>query len=686
MTDNKNKNIDALLRESYTEDSFGGQEGLLAVREDASRHIQRVDKEGIYNMVIEILDNSIDESLEVLTRAKQITDVLDPVFINVFLDQKTGVCQISDEGRGLTMNKSKDHPELSVLNALLEKDNTGGKGTKAGITNQGYTNKTMGVHGAGAFVVTACSEYLKATNRVYNIETGKVDIWQVGYHKAIPIEHEDYLYGRAALLGSDEREIGNGRKATGLTIEFKPDLDVMTLYNPVTNQIDEDFYFVDRIKKRIKDTLSITEDPLVVNLQVEGKELEVFDTRELSLTHDKVEGEDYMKIPLDPEDYPKLLERMEGKRITEFTVELLVMKQDDPHVRNKYEGYVNRIKVGTSPHVSALRTLMGRYMRFYTAQDKDLQGYFKETELRGLRVIPILYVDKAQWGGQVKQDYTDYQVSSYMSELIEISDVMNMNGPLHPLLKYSMDISKPYLLAEKNKDEQMRELRDREREEERYEQSITRSMQEISESLRWLNKKGEFNFNSDINQSDLVILEGKSAGGKLDKLMNKFPNLASFNGLMGKIENIKYSKTEKYDISLPEMERRGIEIAPLTKLRALFQAPFRSIVLMADNDADGSHIKALLRYFIWVEFPEIIESGRLFEVSPDFCTYQSKNPDLTYEFEGNTRRVGTSGNLRTQQEYDALRRTHPYDVTFTLFKGVGSVTDSIISTVLFEFN
>lgn len=681
MTDKKDQqNLDALLRESYTEDSFGGQEGLLAVREDASRHIQRIDKEGIYNMVIEILDNSIDESLEVLNRAGQVRDNLDPVYISLYLNQKTGVCQIADQGRGITMNMSKTYPNLTVLNALFEKDNTGSKGTKAGITNKGYSSKTMGVHGAGAFVVTACSEYLKVTNRVYNMEKDQVDVYQIGYQKGIPIQGKEMLHGRVAYLGSNKDKIGNNRSSTGLTVEFKPDLDIMTLYNPNTNKVDEDFYFVDRIKKRIKDTLSVTEEPLVINLQVEGEEVEVFDTRQLSLTHDKVKGEDYIKVELKPQDNPKLMERMEGKRITDFSLELLIMKNPDLDARNRFEGYVNRIKVSSSPHVTALRRLVSRNMRFYTSRDKDLQGYFKDGILRGLTVVPILYVEKAQWGGQVKMDYTDYQVSNYMSEMIELSNEMTMDGAFHPLLQHCFEVSKPYLMAEKNKDEELRLIREREKDQELQQKTITKSIQEISESLRWLNKRGEFNFNSDINQSDLVIFEGKSAGGKLDKLMNKFPNLASFSGLMGKIENIKYSKTEKYNISLPEMEARGIPIAPLTKLRTLFQAPFRSIILMGDNDADGSHIKSLLRYFIWVEYPEIINQGRLFEVSPDFCTYQCKNPELTYEFMGETKRVGTAGNLRTQQEYDVLRRTHPNDITFTLFKGVGSVTDSIIES------
>ena len=675
------KNLDKLLSDSYTNESISSHTGLTAVRLDPSRYITQTDKYGIYNMVLEILDNSVDESGEVLKVLKeQLGDNVEPLVIYVYLNPKTGDCVVSDQGRGVEMKMNETYPDLYTLNALFEQDNTGGKGRRMGVDNTGYKGMTIGVHGAGAFVVTACSEYMVIENRRFNPENGNVEVYRTSYSKGEPVINKDFLANRVEYIGVDNTIIANGRRQTGLTVSFRPDLDVMSLFNPATNRIEEDYFLIDRIKKRIIDTLHTIEDPLIIHLDVEGEVPQIYDSRELSITHDLVEGEDYLRIKIEP-DEPEIKRRMEYEKVSDFNLDLLLIRHSDPSKRIDYEGYVNRIRVSSSPHIETVRASVLNAIQSYCSEDPDLKGYFRSQHARGIYVAPILSVANAQWGSQVKTDYTDYQVANYVGICLAHSGAFERGGILDPMIKRAFEASKPYLLAEKRREEEIERIREQQLEEEIVKIRISRNIEKVNADLAYLNSKGEFLYNGNVSESDLIILEGKSGSTNLQQLMDIIPNIAVCTSVEGKIENYNNLKRTPHDYTLEEMDQRGMPITPLDKLDATLKAPFRRIISMTDNDADGKHIKALLRFYIWKEFRHLVEEGRLFDVSPSYCNYQAPE-GLRYKFQGEEKVLQSYGDLRTSEEYDLVRRLFPGKVRFTLFKGIGSASIHDLKTAL----
>lgn len=667
-----NKDINKILKETYTKESFGGSSGLLAVREDPSRHIQRTDKEGIYFMFTEILDNSIDESVEVANLLHELdpTRELDPIEIHVSLDQNTGVCTVMDHGRGITIEKHEKYDFMPTVVALFERDNTGSKGVKAGVTKKGYGSSTMGVHGAGAFVVTACSEFMVIQTRIYNEEKGCVDIYEIEYHRGIPVEGEDRVDGRLKYIGEDRTIRGNNRANTGLSVLFKPDLDIMSLYNPHTQKVEEDYYLINQIKKRIIDTLYTISTPLVIYLEIDGH-TEVYDSRELSYSYHKELDKDYLFSKITPD--PELKELMDRERISDFSLELMMMPLEDTTKKVDYVGFVNRIRVGSSPHIEQLRYLINAQIKVLCERDHDLKGFFRMEGVRGLRIIPLLYVEHAQWGGQVKTDYSDHRVAQKMADAIARSGQLRHGGYFHPMIQFCFEQSKPWMLAEKTKEENMRKALEAKKKKEVAETMNKKRREKLGEDLRYLNKEGTYTFSLDAKYSDVIIVEGRSAGGALDQIMELMPNIALFTGLFGKSDNAnKVDRSYAVNMTLREIEASGRKVSPLDKLDVILSTPFRRFLSLVDNDADGAHMTALRRFYIWKFHRHVIEDGRLYEITPHYCDYTAPS-GLKYMYRGEEKELGSNGVIRTSDEYEVVRKTFPGIVKFKLFKGVGSV-------------
>lgn len=679
---NENQDINKVLKETYTAESFGGETGLLAVREDASRHIQRTDKDGIFNMFTEILDNSLDESVELMARLKAINPniVLDPLEIKISINQKEGICIIEDQGRGLTIEMNEKH-QLPTCCAVYERDNTGSKGRKSGATNKGYTSKTMGVHGAGAFVVTACSEYITVQTRVYNEQRKCVEIYEWGCREGVPIEEESRVHRRLKYIGDDHTIIGNGRNNTGVRTEFKPDLKIMSLYNPRTQQIDNDYYTALQIKKRIVDTLYTIEDPVIVTLSIDGV-VDVYDSRNLSYTYNKVEGEHYLRMILSPDD--EMRNKMAIERVSDFYLDLIIMPLEDYNEANKYEAFVNRIKVIQSSHLNTIRYQMSNEFGRKCNEDDELRGFYRSDQMKGIKIIPLLYVDQAEWGGQVKSDYNDARVADYMGKLISKMKAFGPDGYFKNLIDYCFACSKPWLLAERNKSEEMARFRQEQDKKERAIKEDRKLKEKLNEDLRYLNKKGMFLFTNDVQMSDVVIVEGKSAGNMFGPIMSKMPNLAVFTGMQGKIDNA--NKLDPYNhkshITLEEKEKANIDVTIPDRLDVIFSSPFARFLFMTDNDADGAHMTALLRFYVWKRHRHIIEEGRVYDIKPQYCDYFASEDNLTYEYKGVTKTLAKSGYIKTIDEYEIIRKMYSDKIKFKLFKGVGSVASSDIYRIL----
>lgn len=695
----KNNNIDRFLADAYTKDSFGGHSGLLGVREDPTRYITRTDKVGIYNMFTEIFDNALDETIQTARNLKRSgRENLEPLYVGVYINNDDGTVAISDQGRGAPLEPSQNHPEVPTAVAIFQEDNMGSKGTKAGKTVE-QEGDTIGVHGAGAFVVTALSEYLHVENKRYNPETNKIERYQFSFKEGEMIVDESWYMGRMEYLGESTTPIGNGRTDAGMTVTYKPDPTIMRTFNQETGEDDKHYYDIYEIRTRIKDMLKtlMEEMRIIVQLKVEGFNAteEILDSAELSLTKDLTEGKDFIQFNINPNDYPELEKMINERGISEFNASMLVIKndggeRDDP---NKYIGYVNRIRVNSSPHITETKRMVNSNIGRLCNADRDLEGYTNSDQYRGLTFITLLTVATPQWGGQVKTDFTDNQVSHIYGLALGNMGAFRRNGVAYEMLQHSLEMSKPHLLIEKDAQDKREQLRRQQEMQEREQIQKQRASAVAPESIRYLQSQQKLEMLYEVRDSILVIIEGKSAGDSVLALARQMPELAIYTGMMGKINNVNNFEVPQMRMSLEAMHQTRQNITVLHELQALMNAGFRSILVMADNDADGSHIKSLLRFFIWREHRNIIEEGRLIEISPNFCTYNVSSmyrdedgedtSDLKYDFMGNAKELNPAGgSLETEAEYQVVRTKFKGRVTFKLFKGVASVPESLLIQLL----
>jgi DNA gyrase/topoisomerase IV subunit B len=570
--------------------------------------------------------------------------------------------------------------KMPTLCAAYSQDNMGGKGKKSGVTNKGYTDKTMGVHGAGAYVVNACSEFLTVRTRIYNEERNCVDIYEMGYREGIPIENEGWLNGRLKYVGEDHTKIGNGRNNTGLTTIFKPDLKIMSLYNARTEQIEEDYYLDFEIKKKIVDTLYSVTDPVIVSLDIDGQ-VSRYDSREISYTYGKEEGKDYLRLEVEPTKEMK--EKMALERVSDFCLDLVIMPLDDPYEATKYEGFVNRIKVSQSPHINVIKVRISSDIQRRCREDSDLNGYYRGDQVKGIKVIPLLYVEQAEWSGQVKTEYSDSRVAGYMGQLLAQSKVLDKNGHFEYILDYCFQCTKPWLLADRDKSEKIEKMREEQIRKEKSIKKDKKLKEKLNEDLRYLNKEGSFIFSANIEDSWVVIVEGRAAGSVFKPIIPKIRNLAVFTGMWGKIDNANKLEdiNKKVYRTLQDIEDSGQTITVADKLDVIYSSPFARYLLMTDNDADGRHMNALQRFYIWKRHRKVIEEGRLFDILPPYCDYTA-SAGLTYTFKGEVKELSSSGSLRTMEECEIVRRVYPDKVKFKLFKGLGSLTSGDIYRTL----
>lgn len=667
--------VNKFLSETYTEKSFGGAVGLLAVREDPSRHIGRNDKIGIYNMFTEIFDNSMDELIEVNTLLKEKEGQLTPKYIWVDIDNTTGECSISDQGRGLPITPAKNHPELPTFCSVFEKDNMGSKGNKSGIEVKGYSNNTIGTHGAGAFVVTACSEYMKIHTTRFSHESNRLETYYIEYNKGVPEKDDAWIMGRVYKYPDPVQDY------SGTVVTFKPDTTIMKLYNPDTKEMETDYFIIPMIEKRIQDTLETLGDelPIVVELNVDNLPPKVFDSRELSITKGLVEGVDYVRGLINPSE--TLREEMMNRGVSNFTLEYFFKKSKNKESAYKSSGYVNRIKVDYSTHITEFNNQVNNYLRNRAYLDPELEGYFESSAIKGFEVVTLLSVELANWDAQVKNKYTDYQVGHFSSRALH-EDKEFEKPKTKEFLEYLYENSKPFLLISKQSRDKEKEVAKIREEEMMRKYLMQKNRESVKGSISWLNLEDKsLYYSGDIHNTTLIIVEGTSANTSLTEIRKKLSQFAIFDRLTGKTDNLRYTKTEFYDISLDQMASRGIKIKPIHKLDALFKAKWKRIGIMVDPDADGSHMRTLLRYFIYTRHPEIINEGRLYEISPDYCGFTSPE-DVIYTLRGETINLGRSGTIRTELEYDIVRTLYPGKVLFTLYKGVGSMEHRNLERVL----
>ena len=566
----------------YGADQIQILEGLEAVRKRPGMYIGSTSARGLHHLVYEIVDNSIDEAL---------AGYCDEIQVDINQDNSVTV---SDNGRGIPVgiNHKAGLPAVEVVFTVLH---AGGKFGGGGYKVSG------GLHGVGASVVNALSEWLE------------VEIYHEGQIYKQRYERGKVCY-KLKVVGTCEPE------RTGTKVTFFPDAEIF----------EETVFDYSVLKQRLREMAFLTrglrivlrdwrEEPLREHtFHYEGgiKEFVTYLNKSKTALYDQVIYCEGMK---------------DGVAVE------IAMQHNDSYSENTY-GFVNNINTpegGT--HIEGFRTALTKTFNDYARKNKllkDSDSNLSGDDIReGLTAIVSVKIEDPQFEGQTKQKLGNSEargaVNSVLSTQLEIFLEQNPN-----VAKITIEKS---VLAQRAR-EAARKARD-----------LTRRKSALdSTSL-----PGKLADCSDKNPEncEIYIVEGDSAGGSAKTARDRATQ--AILPLRGKILNVEKARLDKIygNAEIKAMITAfgtGIhEDFDISKLR------YHKIIIMTDADVDGAHISTLLLTFLYRFMPDLIKEGYVYLAQPPLYKLE-KNKKVWYaysdeELDQILREVGRDSNNKIQR-------------------------------------
>ena len=565
----------------YGADQIQILEGLEAVRKRPGMYIGSTSIRGLHHLVYEIVDNAVDEALA------GFCDVIDVKI------QEDNSITVIDNGRGIPVgiNHKAGIPAVEVVFTILH---AGGKFGGGGYKVSG------GLHGVGASVVNALSEWLEVT--IYH--EGKV--YRQRYERGKTIY-------KLKVIGECEQE------KTGTMVSFLPDKEIF----------EETVFDFDTLKQRFREMAFLTKG-LKIRLTDERGEKEL--VKEFHYEGGIKEFVTYLNRSKEAL-YPEII-YCEGTK-DGVAVEV-AMQHNDSYNETTY-GFVNNI---TTPeggtHVVGFRNALTKTFNEYARKNKLLKENEKlagEDIREGLTAIISVKIEEPQFEGQTKQKLGNSEargaVDAVVSRTLEIFLEQNPS-----VAKTIVDKS---VLAQRARDA-ARKARD-----------LTRRKSAL-EGLSLPGKLADCT-DKDPKNCEIYIVEGDSAGGSAKTARSRATQ--AILPLRGKILNVEKARLDRIygNAEIKAMITAfgtGIhEDFDLSKLR------YHKIIIMTDADVDGAHIATLMLTFLYRFMPELIKQGYVYLAQPPLYKIE-KNKKIWYayddkELDNILTEIGRDGNNKIQR-------------------------------------
>ena len=543
----------------YGADQIQILEGLEAVRKRPGMYIGSTSTRGLHHLVYEIVDNSVDEALAGYCNEIQVD-------IN-----KDNSVTVSDNGRGIPVgiNHKAGLPAVEVVFTVLH---AGGKFGGGGYKVSG------GLHGVGASVVNALSEWLE------------VEICHEGHIYKQRYERGKVIY-KLKIVGDCEPD------RTGTKVTFYPDAEIF----------DDTIFDYDTLKQRFREMAFLTKGLRIVLRDWRGEELREHVFHYEGGIKEFVTYLNRSKTPL----YDQII-YCEGMK-DGVAVEI-AMQHNDSYSENTY-GFVNNI---TTPeggtHVEGFRIALTKTFNDYAKKNKLIKENEKlagEDIREGLTAIISVKIEDPQFEGQTKQKLGNSEargaVSSVLSTQLEIFLEQNPN-----VAKITVEKS---VMAQRAR-EAARKARD-----------LTRR----KSALDGTSLPGKLADCSDKDPAkcEIYIVEGDSAGGSAKTARDRATQ--AILPLRGKILNVEKARLDKIygNAEIKAMITAfgtGIhEDFDISKLR------YHKIIIMTDADVDGAHISTLLLTFLYRFMPDLIKEGYVYLAQPPLYKLE-KNKKVWYAY------------------------------------------------------
>ena len=531
------------MSEGYGASQIQILEGLEAVRKRPGMYIGSTSAKGLHHLVYEIVDNSVDEAL---------AGYCDHIEVTINKDNSITVV---DNGRGIPVGiQAKAHkPAVEVVFTILH---AGGKFGGGGYKVSG------GLHGVGASVVNALSEWLE------------VNVYVDGYEY-----YQRYERGKVMC---ELQKIGPTEKR-GTTVHFLPDKEIF----------EETVFDYKVLKQRLREIAFLTK----------GLRISLTDVREeepiLSSFHYEGGIREYVAY-LNKANTPLYDEIIYCEGEKDGVLVEVALQHNDGYNENVYS-FVNNI---TTPeggtHLVGMRSALTKTFNDYARKNKILkdneQSLTGEDIREGLTAIVSIKIGEPQFEGQTKQKLGNSEARGAVESIV--SDKLGVFLEQNPAI--GKLIVEKSVMAQKARDA-ARKARD-----------LTRRKGAL-DSMSLPGKLADCS-DKDPAKCEIYIVEGDSAGGSAKTARSRATQ--AILPLRGKILNVEKARLDKILVNneikaMITAFGTGIhEDFDITKLR------YHKIIIMTDADVDGAHISTLLLTFLYRFMPDLIREGYVYLAKP----------------------------------------------------------------------
>ena len=537
----------------YGADQIQILEGLEAVRKRPGMYIGSTSSRGLHHLVYEIVDNSVDEAL---------AGYCDSIDVQINPDNSITVV---DDGRGIPVDiqKKAGIPAVEVVFTILH---AGGKFGGGGYKVSG------GLHGVGASVVNALSEWLEV-----EVRTGG-HVYKQRYERGKTM----YPLKIVGSCGAEEH---------GTRVTFLPDKEIF----------EETVYDFDTLKIRLRETAFLTKG-LKITLRDEREEKKEKTFHYEGGIREFVEYLNRSNVPL----YEQVF-YCEGQR--DGVLVEVAMQHNDSYTENIYS-FVNNINTpegGT--HLTGFKNALTKTFNDYGRKNKLLKenepALSGEDIREGLTAIISIKVEDPQFEGQTKQKLGNSEARGAVDGVV--------SEQLTYYLEQNPSVAKA--IIEKSV------LAQRARAAARKARDLTRR----KTALDGLSLPGKLADCSSKNpeECEIYIVEGNSAGGSAKDARNKATQ--AILPLRGKILNVEKARLDRI---YGNAEIRSMITAFGTGIHEEFDISklrYHKIIIMTDADVDGAHISTLLLTFIYRFMPELIKQGYVYLAQPPLYKLEKNN-------------------------------------------------------------